>query len=67
MSSQKVKELQKESYAITNERPPSENDVITLDDDMDIEIIEDTPAVVKNIPSVSQIKLTDIIGKIEIR
>ena len=67
VSSQKVRELQKESYAVTNEKPPPENDVITLDEDMDIEIIEDTPAVVKSIPSISQMKLTDIIGKMEIR
>ncbi|KAE9554107.1 hypothetical protein FO519_002696 [Halicephalobus sp. NKZ332] len=67
VSSQKVKQLQRETYAVTNEKPPPETDVITLDEDMDIEIIDDIPAVVKNIPSASQLKLADIIGKIEIR
>uniref|UniRef100_A0A914YYG9 GCF C-terminal domain-containing protein n=1 Tax=Panagrolaimus superbus TaxID=310955 RepID=A0A914YYG9_9BILA len=68
VSTQKVKQMRQENYAINNEPPP---EVINLEDgeeDMDIEII-DAPVGLKggNVPSCSQTSLTDIMEKLRKR
>uniref|UniRef100_A0AC34QP40 Uncharacterized protein n=2 Tax=Panagrolaimus sp. JU765 TaxID=591449 RepID=A0AC34QP40_9BILA len=67
VSSRKVRQIQRETLAVTNEQQitPETVDLADLEEDMDIEVIETLP-VIKNLPDVSQMKLADITGKIKL-
>uniref|UniRef100_A0A914QZ45 Uncharacterized protein n=1 Tax=Panagrolaimus davidi TaxID=227884 RepID=A0A914QZ45_9BILA len=66
VSTQKVKQMRQENYAINNEAPPET--VEDGEEDMDIEII-DEPIGLKggNVPSCSQTSLTEIMEKLRKR